>query len=346
MLDFFRKFLRNKKAVAITTGIIVVAVASATYFILTKPELRKIARTVIPQIKEPSFFCEVDGTKIEEKNVDRKPLAVMVENSSDIRPQSGLSQACVVFEALAEGGITRFLVIYARGQNVKKIGPVRSARPYYVSIARAFNPIYAHVGFSTAGGKKIKETGIDDLDQFSHESSYWRDSSRRAPHNVFTSKAKLYEGAKKAGYSKLANYDGFDFKTKEKKSKKKQIITIDFSYRAYKVSYEYKPSTNSYDRSNGGSLQRDANNNKTISPKNVVVLYAKTNNAIGETLNIQIEGRGRALYFIDGRTIKGKWTKLNASTQFSFYDVNDKPVELNRGQTWVEVVKTDSKVKY
>jgi hypothetical protein len=344
MLDFFKK----RKVLVIIIAVVAVAIASAAYFLISNnPEFAKLARKAIPKSIQAGYYCKIDGVKIPEKDVDKKPLAVMVENMSTIRPQSGLSQACMVFEALAEGGITRFLVIYGGERSVKKIGPVRSARPYYVSIADAFNPVYAHCGFSTEGGKKIKGTGIDNFDQFYNPLSFWRDNSRKAPHNLFTSTKLLYRGAKKRGYSSTANYNGFSFKSNEKKnSKKKQVIGINFSFSGYYVSYEYSPETNSYNRFNAHVLQKDANNNKTISPKNVIVIFAPTNNAIGDTLNINVEGTGKALYFIDGKTIKGSWEKPDASTQFTFYDSHQKVVRLNRGQTWVEVVKNNTEVTF
>lgn len=347
----YKFLLKNKVLTAAIIIVILTGSGAAAYFIISKnPQLKKLTSKIIKINKaEVNYYCKVDGAKVSDENLDKKPIAVMVENSSTVRPQAGLSQACMVFEALAEGGITRFLAIYAGGhKKVDKIGPVRSARPYYVSIARGFDPIYAHCGFSTRAKQKIADTGIDDFDQFKFAFSYWRDKTKKAPHNLFTSIEKLYSGAKKAGFSNSSDYDGFQFNQKKARNlpRKKQVIGIDFSYPGYYVSYEYKRETNSYDRYNAHNLQKDANNNKIISPKNVVILFAETSKAIGETLDINIEGEGKALYFISGKVIKGTWKKDNAETQLQFIGSDLNTVKLNRGQTWVEVVKTDTRVTY
>lgn len=341
------KFLLQKKVLATLISIVVVASGATTYVILSKKTsvLQKFAKKIIKQ--EEKFYCKVDGSEVKEEDVDKKPLAIMVENSSTVRPQSGLSQACMVFEALAEGGITRFLTIYSGHRNVKTIGPVRSARPYYVELATAFDPVYAHVGGSTVGLQKITEVGIDDFDQFSYESSFWRDQSLSAPHNVFTSTEKLRKGAIQKNLEETTEFTGFEFRHKKAKiPKRKQIVGIDFSYAGYYVSYEYKYKTNSYDRYNAHILQKDSQNNKTISPKNVVVMFAKTSASIGPTLDIDVIGKGQALYFYNGRAIKGTWEKDEAQTQIGFYDSKGETVKLNAGQTWVEVVKTDTAVTY
>src|SRR5262249_15833287 len=118
--------------------------------------------------------------------VNQRPVTgVMIENSVQARPQSGLNQAGVVFEAIAEGGITRFLALY-QDTTPDNVGPIRSARPYYEQWALGFDAGYAHVGGSPEALNDIKAWGVRDLDQFYNSGSYHRISSREAPHNVYT----------------------------------------------------------------------------------------------------------------------------------------------------------------
>ena len=122
----------------------------------------------------------------------------MIENSLDARPQSGINQAGVIFEAIAEGGITRFITLYQEAQP-QYVGPVRSLRPYYIDWAAAFDAPIAHVGGSPDALKQIRNGG-KDLDQFFNPGAYWRQSTRAAPHNVYTSFKNMDKLNKAKGY--------------------------------------------------------------------------------------------------------------------------------------------------
>ena len=335
------ELLKQKKVLVTLIVILIIAAGAGAFFLLNgKSPLNKI----IPQ---KAYYCPIDGREEPADLSESKPLAVMIENFITIRPQYGLSKACMVFEALAEGGITRFVVLYGGHAKTARIGPVRSARPYYVDIATGFDAIYAHAGGSVAGLARINEDGVDDLN-YSNSKYFWRDDSRSAPHNLYTSTEMLRKAIVALGYDENASYTGFDFKHKEKPNKKNkgQVIGINFSMSSYYTSYQYVPKTNSYDRFNAHILQQDAQTQKTISPKNVVVLYAQTTGAIGPTLDIEVVGEGPALFFFDGKTVSGSWSKDSASSQFVFKDEKDRNILLNAGQTWVEVVKTETKVTY
>ncbi len=337
----FKKLGRKKVIIIVMIIVLLIAAAVAAYFVFSEnPSIKNIF-----PIKKV-YYCPICGEKVKESDLNKKPLAIMIENMKIVRPQFGLSRACMVFEALAEGGITRFCAVYGGHRHAKTIGPVRSARPYYVVLARGFDPIYAHAGGSKKGLEMIKETGIDSFDQFAHESGYWRDYSKRAPHNLYTSTEKLREGASKE-YDMDADFDGFEFYEKKvKRGKKKKVIGIEFSLQSYYVSYEYNPQTNTYDRYNDHILQRDATDNRTISPSNVIIVIATTSEDLDDTLDIDVEGKGPATFFVGGKVIEGEWVKDDASSQIEFYDIEEKEVKLNPGQTWVEVVRTDTKVTY
>lgn len=323
--------------------VIVLGVVAFMLFGQNNPVVKKIAGKFRATEDSEKKACPLDGLPTSEEKANAKPLGVMVENMSTIRPQSGLSKACIVVEALAEGGITRFLVIFNH-RDAKSIGPVRSARPYYVAVAKGFNAVYAHVGGSTVGLQKIKEYAIDDLDQFKFASAYWRQSGRRAPHNFFTSTKKLRTESEKAGLTD-ASYDPFKFGDKKLDGKKASDIRIAFSSKAYNVQYKYDKKSNTYKRFNGGIKHVDANNNKQISPANIIVLRANTSALEGETLNIDIIGSGKGYLFRNGKYVAINWNKESASSQISFTDENDEEVKLTAGQIWVEIVKSDTKVE-
>src|SRR3989344_7322518 len=142
------------------------------------------------------FYNKLNGVKVDEANQVSLAAAIMVENQIDARPPSGLAQAKIVYEILTEATITRFLAIYDLSENLQKIGPVRSARPYFIDLALEYGALYAHSGGSPAALERLKDDdSISNLDEFfGYNSGYfWRDNQRSAPHNLYTSSSLLAE---------------------------------------------------------------------------------------------------------------------------------------------------------
>lgn len=334
--------MKKKWVVISSTGILVIAigtVAALFFFQPAKDLVKKVSSSIS---NEPQANCPIDGMPTTADVAEGKPLAIMIENLASIRPQNGLSRACIVFEALAEGGITRFLAIFNH-QEVDRIGPVRSARPYYVALAAGFDAVYGHAGGSTVGVQKIAEYGVDDLD-YSNMGAYWRQKGIRAPHNLFTSTTKFRSAAEKAGYEEV-DYTGFNFSKKKLTGAPAKNIKINFSYGSYAVEYRYDVKTKKYMRFTGGLAHKDANNNKQIAPVNVVVVRAPTSMYNAITLKIDIIGTGDGYLFRDGVVKPITWTKEAADTQISFQDEKGQEIKFLPGQIWVEVVKEDTKVK-
>jgi hypothetical protein len=280
-------------------------------------------------------------------SVNARPVTgVMIENSLDARPQSGLADAGVVFEAIAEGGITRFLALF-QDTAPADVGPIRSARPYYVQWALGFDAGYAHVGGSPEALADIKAWGVKDLDQFHAAGSYHRIKSRAAPHNVYTSIAALNQLEASRGYN-TSNYKGF-FRKKAVPSKAPNVkqVNIGISGPLYNVHYDYNPATNLYQRAEAGKAHIDANGNHQITPSVVVALVmpygleADDHHSFYNTI-----GAGQAFIFQNGTLSIGSWSKPAATTQFSFTDAAGKPLGLNPGQTWITAVSAANKVTY
>lgn len=288
------------------------------------------------------------GRPINPRTLKQRPVGVMIENFWSVRPQSGLNRADVVVEAKAEGGITRFLAIYhSRGADV--LGPVRSARPYYIQMALGFNAIYAHVGGSTFAMKNLKEWNVADIDQMIHPKPFWRVNWVAAPHNVFSATSRLRTEAKRLGYDTVGPSTGFEFKEDEAPGvrPRRQAIVIDFSSRSYKVIYRYSPKLNSYLRYHGAFSHRDKITGNQIAPKNVVVLIMTTRQ-VGNTelINIKVVGSGKALVFQDGKVTAARWRKNSMNDQVVLTTPEGDPIALNRGQTWFEIIESMKKVAY
>lgn len=294
-------------------------------------------------------------------SVNQRPVTgVMIENSTDARPQSGLDQAGVVFEAIAEGGITRFLTLFQDTQP-DYLGPVRSARPYYVQWCMGFDCSLAHVGGSPEALQDIKSWGTKDLDQFANGGSYQRISSRYAPHNVYTSMAQLNQLEASKGYG-ASNFTGFPRKAdkpykaaaagKPATDTRTPATTIDMAISGYyyNTHYDYDAASNSYKRSEGGaphmSLHKDGSQAQ-IQPKVVIAMVMQYGlEADDHHSQYNVVGTGQAFIFQDGTVTPGTWAKTDKQTQVTFADQNGKPIPLDAGQTWLTALSGANQVTY
>ena len=151
--------------------------------------------------REGYVINEFSGEWIDESLENQRPLCIMINNIVDAMPQSGISQADITYEMLVEGGITRYMCVFKDYSNLSKLGPVRSARHYYVQMANMLDGIYAHVGWSTFAEDQIKASGTNNLNGLYDSTTFYRDNSRVAPHNCYTDSEKLKQGIAEAGYN-------------------------------------------------------------------------------------------------------------------------------------------------
>lgn len=280
-------------------------------------------------------------------SVNKNPVtAVMIENSTFARPQSGLGQASVVFEAIAEGGITRFEAFF-QDTAPTNVGPIRSVRPYYEQWALGFNASLAHVGGSPEALTDMKTWNVRDLDEFANGSSYHRISTRQAPHNMYTSIADLNQLEAAKGYS-TSTYTGFVRKSSSTplKSPTAGSINLTLSGPLYNVHYDYNSSTNSYERSEGGAAQTDANTNTVISPKVVIAMVMQYSlEADGYHSDYNVIGSGPVYIFQDGGVQMGTWAKTAPASQITFKTSSGQTIPLDPGQTWLTAIQ-DNGVSY
>lgn len=304
-------------------------------------------RAEISQTKEENTQCQdcvrrlIDGVYVKSGKENIPPVAVIIENHVDARPQAGLSKANLVYEAEAEGGITRFLAIFASGDEIEKIGPVRSARPYFVDWAHEFSALFAHCGGSPEALVKISKENIFDLNEYYNEKFFWRDKTIASPHNVFTSSELLnnYLAGKNINEGKFLSWEYKEDETLENSSEENEII-IGFQLSDYVVKWEYDKENNNYTRYTGGQIHKDAEDNE-IKAKNVIIEYVKAE-VIDEKLRLKMEniGEGKAFVCMDGKCEKGEWRKISAVARTRFYNQNGEEFKLKAGTTWVEIVKS------
>ena len=343
----------GRKEYIVAAAIILLA-AFGTLLVLShhkKPVTAVVKPAIIKVVKPKTVPSTLSGLPVDPSVNKRTVTGVMIENSTDARPQSGLGQAMVVFEAVAEGGVTRFLALY-QDTSPSSVGPIRSARPYYIQWALGFDAGYAHVGGSSDGLADIKAWGVRDLDQFANAGAYQRISTRAAPHNVYTSIAALNQLETAKGYT-TSTFTGFVRKAKESPSKMPTAKTIDLTLSgpAYNVHYDYNAPTNSYNRSEGGASHIDANTNTQISPKVVIAMVIPESNGALDSSgayysNYAVIGSGPVYVFQDGTVTMGQWSKSSNTSQITFTDASGQPIKLNPGQTWLTAVSAPAKVGY
>ena len=288
------------------------------------------------------------GVQVEPNLAQRAVTGVMIENSVDARPQAGLVDAGVVFEAIAEGGITRFLALYQEAQP-DYIGPIRSARPYYVRWAAGFDAAYTHSGGSGEALALIQALGIKDMDHGAYGNKYFdRVSNRYAPHNVYTSMARLDELRNSKGYT-TSTFTPFSRVTVEEIEVAPAVtapvyapantVAFNISSPLYNTSYAYDAVANVYRRTLAGQPHTDEKSGKQISPSVVVALVMSYSiHPDGVHSNYANIGSGKVLIFQNGVVQEGTWTKTNDSESLSFKDSAGVNIPLQPGQTWITAI--------
>lgn len=297
------------------------------------------------------IYSDLSGLPITDPSLNSKPVtAVMVENSLDARPQSGLSRAGVVFEAQAEGGVTRFMALY-QDTAPTNVGPIRSARPYYVQWALGFDAAYAHVGGSPDALSDITAWDVHDMNQFYNGGSYHRITTRAAPHNVYTGIDTLNQLEVSKGYT--STFSGFPRAAKAAPLAQPTASTINLAVSGplYNPQYIYSAATNSYNRSTDGTPDTDADTGKQLSPTVVIAIVLPLSRGALDASgayysDYNVLGSGTAYIFQNGGVATGQWHKANNTDQLTFTDASGTAIPLNRGQTWITAVSAASQMTY
>lgn len=295
------------------------------------------------------------GTK-EEKKVqifqgDTRPIAVMIDNHSDAWPQAGLQKAYIVYEIIVEGGETRLMAVF-KETNVEKIGPVRSARHYFLDYAMENDAIYTHFGESPQAGNDITKYSIHEIDGIAEDgTTFKRVKDKAAPHNAVTSMAKLIESAKNKKYRMTSNKESvLNYVTEEVNLEAGQealSVTIPHSERQV-VKYFYDEEHKVYERNARGKEQTDWDTKQPITTKNIIITFCdnytlsdKENKGRQGLKNI---GTFDGYYITNGKAIKIKCIKNAREEQTIYQDLEGNEIKVNDGNTFVNICPTNSKV--
>ncbi len=277
----------------------------------------------------------------------RHPIAVMVDDQADARPQSGFNQASVVWQAPAEGGIPRYMMIFGAG-DPPAVGPVRSSRQYFIEWAAEWDALYVHVGGSPQAMATLASSGqgqvVYNADEFRWGPTYlWRITERFAPHNVYTDGKHLRELAALVGATAPPAGPAWTFGPGTALADRPAGAELEITYPANTIAYHYDRVSNTYRRFVEGAPQIDAGDGRQVAPANVVVMtvvFGPLNNGepYKNCLEAQDVGTGPALISTNGVTISGTWGKASISAPTLFYDSAGNEVVFTAGQTFIQVV--------
>jgi Protein of unknown function (DUF3048) N-terminal domain/Protein of unknown function (DUF3048) C-terminal domain len=298
-------------------------------------------------------YSYLDGAAAPDDLAHRLPLAIMIDDVAAARPQSGLSSASIVYQAMIDSLANRYMLIFQEG-TATDIGPVRSARPYYVSWAAEYKALFGHFGGDAETLQRVipaMSAYIYNEDDLSHGSCpYHRIATRPAPHNAYTNSSALISCAAKRDYP--AVYQALPTRTfvdDTPAGERPASQTISIPYVSEKISYLYDPVIDSYFRFVNGQTEIDPANGQPVMARDIVVLFQPY--AIVPSLDemrpkVTNVGSGKAIVFEEGRAIAGTWKKPSNVALTQVYDAQGKPIPLVRGELFIQSVPPGTAVTY
>lgn len=308
----------------------------------TKPDL------VQPEDKvdnEEKAIAPLTGLAIGEA-LDHPIVMVMLNNHPKARPQTGLNRADIVFEVLAEGEMTRYAAFY-HSERVGTIGPVRSARPYYLDLAEGLHAVVAHAGGSPEAKERFSQPGYPNLDGISAgEPYFWREDFRKAPHNLYTSMEKLLQGVKENGLADHHDIPELSFSTTDEYGATDETAhQIDIFYGPlYDIGYTYDAATEQYTRLTQGDEQIDRETSAPLTMENVLVIEAPHRVVDDQgRREIELTQSGEGWLFQKGFVREIEW-RYEGGFPRPYEDGKELP--LVPGKTWVNVVPEEAKVAF
>jgi hypothetical protein len=298
-------------------------------------------------------MAALSGRMVAPRDARQHPIAIMVDDAPAARPQSGFNAASVVWQAPAEGGVPRYMMVF-QDEMPADVGPVRSARAYFITWASEWKAVYGHVGGSPQAMATLRAKGNGQLvynaDEFRWGGIYYRRTrDRHSPHNVYSDAKSLRIMATRVGAEngplKAAWRFAADAPIEIRPSG--GIIRVVYPYNS--IVYRYDRISNTYLRGvTGEPEQVDAATGERVAPKNVVVMLVSfsplNDGSRKHRLEAKVVGTGKAWIATNGRTVVGTWKKTSESGATRFYDGAGKPVTLTVGQTFIQVMPLGSKI--
>lgn len=315
--------------------------------------------------EETNIVAQEEIAEEPEKNIKifsgtDRPIAFMIDNNKNAQPQASLNSAYIVYEIIVEGGETRLMAVF-KGVDCDEVGPIRSARHYFLDYVMENDAIYAHLGMSPQAQTQMPQYGIDNINGQSYDtgkartetSLYWRVSHKKAPHNAYTNTSSILKIAEKKGYRTTSDKESvLNYVEDEVILEGDEVLVandIKIPYTSsHMVEYKYDSETNRYTRYSKGNKITDETTGEDATTKNIIITFAEN-----YTLN-DGENKGRqdvitvgnldGYYITNGKAIRIKCNKESREAQTTYVDLSGKEIEVNDGNTWINIVPIDSEI--
>lgn len=345
-----RKQFGGVKILIIILMVLIIAAGGVLAYKIMQDERNK--ETISAEEIKESGQEEQKESGIKIFNGNSRPIAVMIDNHQDAWPQAGLNKAYMVYEIIVEGGETRLMALF-KGVDVDKIGPVRSARHYFIDYAMENDAIYTHFGQSPQAQSDIKKYNINDINGISEDgTTFWRVKEKAAPHNAVTNTKKILESAKNKGYKTTSTKESvLNYVTEEVNLEEGQTayeVTIPHSD-LQTVKYVYNSDSKVYTRYARGKKQTDWESKEDITTKNIIITFCN-NYTLSDSENkgrqgLKNTGTFDGYYITNGKAIKIKCIKNTREETTQYQDMNGNKIQVNDGNTFVNICPTNASVK-
>lgn len=342
----------NKKLkifIGIVVGIIIIAAAILSYMVFFKD---KTIEEILPTA-DTEEVIEEEEKEIKIFSGNERPIAVMIDNHKGAWPQAGLQKAYAIYEIIVEGGETRLMAVF-KGQDVDKIGPVRSSRHYFLDYAFENDAIYTHFGWSPKAESDIKSLGVNNINGITEsEGNFWRIKQKSSPHNVLTSTDKIKEMAKSKNYKLTSTQKSvLNYVSDEVELENGTIantVTIPYSTQ-HTTSYQYNPETKVYTRYARKIKQTDFETGEDITTKNIIITFVKNtplnDGENKDRQNLSNIGTFKGYYITNGKAIEITCVKDSRKGQTVYKDLDGNEIEVNDGNTFFNICPIDANVTF
>lgn len=340
----------KKQLKKIIKVLLVLIIAGALIYVVgvtqgwfNKEDAKKVIKKLTPTVKKSNI-------KIIDEDSNQRPYAIMIDNVSDARPQTGINKAYIVYELMVEGGLTRLMAVF-KDAKVDQIGPVRSSRHYYLDYAMENDAIYIHYGWSPQAQSDISSLKINNLNGLANPSNmFWRDYTyHKGEHTAYTSTEKINKAAENKGY-RLTSDDSqlLDYSEKSVSMDETKIANeIKISYSSgTKVTYKYDTENKVYLRYMNGYEHKETSSGQ-LKAKNIIaynITYGKIANDVKGRQEMSNTGSGTGYYFTEGKYMEIKWSKSSRSSKTVYTDTNGKEIKVNDGNTYIQIYPTGQNI--
>lgn len=326
---------------------------------VTEKNLETENKEVLEEIPEKE---EVNKPEFKIFNGNDRPIAFMIDNNKNAQPQASLNSTYMVYEIIVEGGESRLMALF-KGTVADQVGPIRSARHYFIDYAMENDALYAHLGMSPQAQATFQEFGIQHINGQVYDtgkprtdsSLYWRVKHKKAPHNAYTNTESILTVAKGYGWKttsekeSVLNYVAEEINLDQEDAFSVESVKIPYA-KGHTVEYKYNSETGRYTRWSKGKKMFDEMTDEEVTTKNIIITFAENytlddgeNKGRQDVLTI---GSLDGYYITNGKAIKIKCNKTSRFEQTEYVDLNGNEIKVNDGNTWVNVCPIDANVTF